>query len=121
MPEPKRSRRWRLKLTRGGACRPSPGLGHCLPWPSKLLPRQWRVFGAVATLPPGSASFHVSSLRVAKSASGAFPRQDRSEEHTSELQSLMRISYPVFCLNKKKITSLKHYSTYVSCLQQTQL
>src|SRR3546814_5158754 len=27
--------------------------------------------------------------------------QDRSEEHTSELQSLMRISYDVFCLNKK--------------------
>src|SRR3546814_2101870 len=26
----------------------------------------------------------------------------RSEEHTSELQSLMRISYPVFCLKKKK-------------------
>src|SRR3546814_6435798 len=31
--------------------------------------------------------------------------QDRSEEHTSELQSLMRISYAVFCLKKKKETS----------------
>src|SRR3546814_7006367 len=30
-------------------------------------------------------------------------RGDRSEEHTSELQSLMRISYAVFCLKKKKI------------------
>src|SRR3546814_2149069 len=29
-------------------------------------------------------------------------RSDRSEEHTSELQSLMRISYDVFCLKKKK-------------------
>src|SRR3546814_7340731 len=29
-------------------------------------------------------------------------RANRSEEHTSELQSLMRISYAVFCLNKKK-------------------
>src|SRR3546814_10879239 len=29
-------------------------------------------------------------------------RQIRSEEHTSELQSLMRISYAVFCLKKKK-------------------
>src|SRR3546814_6269856 len=29
-------------------------------------------------------------------------RMDRSEEHTSELQSLMRISYAVFCLKKKK-------------------
>src|SRR3546814_2035707 len=32
-------------------------------------------------------------------------RVARSEEHTSELQSLMRISYAVFCLNKKKITN----------------
>src|SRR3546814_6672066 len=29
----------------------------------------------------------------------------RSEEHTSELQSLMRISYAVFCLNKKTLTN----------------
>src|SRR3546814_5073329 len=34
----------------------------------------------------------------------------RSEEHTSELQSLMRISYAVFCLQKKKITQ-HHLST----------
>src|SRR3546814_2442118 len=30
-------------------------------------------------------------------------RGERSEEHTSELQSLMRISYAVFCLKKKKL------------------
>src|SRR3546814_1271193 len=35
-------------------------------------------------------------------ASRAVPR--RSEEHTSELQSLMRISYAVFCLKQKKTT-----------------
>src|SRR3546814_6798093 len=35
------------------------------------------------------------------------PYADRSEEHTSELQSLMRISYAVFCL-KKKITYNKN-------------
>src|SRR3546814_2665740 len=34
----------------------------------------------------------------------------RSEEHTSELQSLMRISYAVFCLKKKKIKK-KHLKT----------
>src|SRR3546814_7525056 len=33
---------------------------------------------------------------------GLGPRDERSEEHTSELQSLMRISYAVFCLKKKK-------------------
>src|SRR3546814_7378335 len=34
-------------------------------------------------------------------------RAQRSEEHTSELQSLMRISYAVFCLKKKNITKNK--------------
>src|SRR3546814_10338431 len=33
---------------------------------------------------------------------GVLNRQQRSEEHTSELPSLMRISYAVFCLKKKK-------------------
>src|SRR3546814_7855725 len=32
----------------------------------------------------------------------------RSEEHTSELQSLMRISYAVFCLKKKRTSSSQH-------------
>src|SRR3546814_4078883 len=35
----------------------------------------------------------------------------RSEEHTSELQSLMRISYAVFCLKKKKIKTVRSYTT----------
>src|SRR3546814_4452020 len=35
----------------------------------------------------------------------------RSEEHTSELQSLMRISYAVFCLKKKNIT---HKTSYIN-------
>src|SRR3546814_3578911 len=34
------------------------------------------------------------------------PHQTRSEEHTSELQSLMRISYAVFCLKKNKQTNI---------------
>src|SRR3546814_9685511 len=41
-------------------------------------------------------------LIVVQPGSGAFPLS-RSEEHTSELQSLMRISYAVFCLKKKRI------------------
>src|SRR3546814_3867422 len=51
----------------------------------------------------------------------ALPRQDaldaarlrrRSEEHTSELQSLMRISYAVFCLKKKKIKNNNKLHTH---------
>src|SRR3546814_7351311 len=38
-------------------------------------------------------------------------RSERSEEHTSELQSLMRHSYAVFCLNKKKSSRNKKYNT----------
>src|SRR3546814_9546302 len=38
--------------------------------------------------------------------------QERSEEHTSELQSLMRISYAVFCLKKKN----KKYKDYNPCI-----
>src|SRR3546814_9488162 len=34
----------------------------------------------------------------------------RSEEHTSELQSLMRISYAVFCLKKKKKMNIIHHT-----------
>src|SRR3546814_1871161 len=44
----------------------------------------------------------------AELAAEAVPQRQRSEEHTSELQSLMRISYAVFCLKKKKT---KQYAT----------
>src|SRR3546814_2665581 len=40
-------------------------------------------------------------------AATAIPEVDRSEEHTSELQSLMRTSYAVFCLTKQKIQSIE--------------
>src|SRR3546814_5474022 len=60
-----------------------------LPLPQRSGPRQrlWKV-----------------RCRRAILATGAFERPIafRSEEHTSELQSLMRISYAVFCLKKKK-------------------
>src|SRR3546814_1009755 len=39
-------------------------------------------------------------------------RPDRSEEHTSELQSLMRISYAVFCLQKNKTEQIIHETHY---------
>src|SRR3546814_2721531 len=46
----------------------------------------------------------------------------RSEEHTSELQSLMRISYAVFCLKKKKKnTKIKVITQYTSNNQILQL
>src|SRR3546814_6836354 len=52
----------------------------------------------------GSASFAVwnrSKKSVGLAIEGEEARRSRSEEHTSELQSLMRNSYAVFCLKKK--------------------
>src|SRR3546814_3615604 len=44
---------------------------------------------------------------AAEAMPGGLVTADRSEEHTSELQSLMRISYAVFCLKKKNIEQPK--------------
>src|SRR3546814_3206897 len=73
----------------------------------------WRLRGlrAVALLMlalawPAAASDDASgTLRIGGDA-------NRSEEHTSELQSLMRISYAVFCLKKNKKTSHRHTVTH---------
>src|SRR3546814_1292406 len=46
--------------------------------------------------------------------------QQRSEEHTSELQSLMRISYAVFCLKKKKTNTKQHIDIKNKQQQHTQ-
>src|SRR3546814_6275063 len=54
---------------------------------------------------PASPGGRLSSPPACTACGPAWPRawgSPRSEEHTSELQSLMRISYAVFCLKKKK-------------------
>src|SRR3546814_1666349 len=53
---------------------------------------------------------HAHAL-FALSAGGGRRGCGRSEEHTSELQSLMRISYAVFCLKKKKKNAPETYNT----------
>src|SRR3546814_1810244 len=60
---------------------------------------QWgAVFAISITLGLLHFSFMFNGLKSIDAAT-------RSEEHTSELQSLMRISYAVFCLKKKQITN----------------
>src|SRR3546814_4394203 len=59
---------------------------------------------AVPPLPharPARGEIQLASADASVTAT-ATPVPSRSEEHTSELQSLMRISYAVFCLKKKK-------------------
>src|SRR3546814_7804221 len=61
------------------------------------------------TAPGGPASREVASCgRGASEGATARATGGRSEEHTSELQSLMRISYAVFCLKKKNIYRNQH-------------
>src|SRR3546814_6343925 len=52
-------------------------------------------------------------------AGGGGSALSRSEEHTSELQSLMRISYAVFCLKKKKQYNIITTNTYQQYKQHT--
>src|SRR3546814_6108109 len=48
-------------------------------------------------------------------------KRARSEEHTSELQSLMRISYAVFCLKKKKKITVKTQLSHAQASSKTTL
>src|SRR3546814_4726707 len=79
--------------------------------PVFLHPRSHGAIGKLAA--PGA---HIvlevrDSMRSRDRAGHRRVRNDRSEEHTSELQSLMRISYAVFCLKKKihKMTTKNKY------------
>src|SRR3546814_6540344 len=62
----------------------------------------------LVSLPPAPRSKLVRSVRSRPSVLTS--PWLRSEEHTSELQSLMRISYAVFCLQKKKQRSTYTYT-----------
>src|SRR3546814_6036103 len=64
----------------------------------ELAPQRIRV-NAIA---PGAIRTPINT--AAWDTPEAYEKLMRSEEHTSELQSLMRISYAVFCLKKKNIT-----------------
>src|SRR3546814_8125119 len=64
---------------------------------------------------------HLEDERIHAQPGQHVGAQHRSEEHTSELQSLMRISYAVFCLKKKKkntTSTMKDYNTNNKHTQQ---
>src|SRR3546814_2960868 len=58
--------------------------------------------GEFALLGVGAGNTFIAAMKQGQIAAGMTTEPTRSEEHTSELQSLMRISYAVFCLKKKK-------------------
>src|SRR3546814_2043659 len=70
----------------------------------RLFPARGAQAPAVALMQPAKAIFGAGGGQVVADGAGELQelvRDDRSEEHTSELQSLMRISYAVFCLIKQ--------------------
>src|SRR3546814_10607201 len=66
-------------------------------WPGPALAATLAHWAAQAQAACGGRAMRPDTLHLTLAFLGA-----RSEEHTSELQSLMRISYAVFCLKKKK-------------------
>src|SRR3546814_6964570 len=92
-----------LAIRRRGGKRPGGRSGECrlqLVGQVGAFPRESIAVRLAAEMAIGGG-FAIDRLVEAKVGADALGRQ-RSEEHTSELQSLMRISYAVFCLKKKK-------------------
>src|SRR3546814_5735624 len=67
--------------------------------------------GGVRVACPDIVRQQMNLRRVCRRGGNIAQPFGRSEEHTSELQSLMRISYAVFCLKKKKTPPRKSYVT----------
>src|SRR3546814_6301100 len=77
--------------------------------PKQARRKRRRPGGVVAVPQPGSWPRDLEGLRRGERIQAGLRRAGRSEEHTSELQSLMRNSYAVFCLNKNRIISTITY------------
>src|SRR3546814_3178015 len=71
----------------------------------EMFGRSWLYVGRVEEIPSSGDWFTktIDILSVSAIIARGKDGEIRSEEHTSELQSLMRISYAVFCLKKKNI------------------
>src|SRR3546814_8769015 len=93
-----------------------------VPLTTRLLAPNGRAFDEALDPSAPPASFAQQQLPGAEILAG---REEalvhRSEEHTSELKSLMRISYAVFCLKKKKyvLRNNHHINHYKSVLNNT--
>src|SRR3546814_5202679 len=68
---------------------------------SPVIGQRWPISVLIEARPLGSGK-GLNGVRDIRFSPRHSSRTLRSEEHTSELQSLMRISYAVFCLKKKK-------------------
>src|SRR3546814_10240958 len=100
-----------IQLLLGNVGRPGGGIialrGHCSIQGSTDIPTLYNMLPSYLPQPnafkPQARSFErfLDDETIPTGWWNNFPKYIRSEEHTSELQSLMRISYAVFCLKKK--------------------
>src|SRR3546814_4924387 len=89
----------------------SPCAARARGWPHRAAPRRPRCWlrGSLRILLAIMAVIAAEARAAGGERDGVEHQIDvRSEEHTSELQSLMRISYAVFCLKKKNINMTYH-------------
>src|SRR3546814_2002799 len=87
----------------GDLARHVPGLAHADADHAAAAGEQQPAGAGKVAVEPGADGVQPAGLGVEDAAAAGGQRCIvRSEEHTSELQSLMRISYAVFCLKKKK-------------------
>src|SRR3546814_1780748 len=89
---------WRLSISSSGS--------YAHPYASSCAP--YSTYSSVE-----SSSMACTTSHAMARSSSSVRNLHRSEEHTSELQSLMRISYAVFCLKtKKQATQTQHNNKY---------
>src|SRR3546814_4797662 len=90
----------------------------------RIIRSPWARRKSRAAAPVRSPAHPCGDLRRSGGRRRRYRRADgacRSEEHTSELQSLMRISYAVFCLKKKKIKQTNTQTPSTNTTKHTSL
>src|SRR3546814_2061674 len=88
----------------------SPSMGFCM-----VNPKTWSIVNSNISQRAPTA-WEKQNAKTARNE-GLIWRSTRTEEHTSELQSLMRNSYPVICLKKKTHTRNIHTDTHLKTQQ----
>src|SRR3546814_2628979 len=96
-----------------GVTRPQRGAGDQQEQPLYVLRKAARHFGRARPFDGTLGVVAYARAGDGQAAAKGNDTESRSEEHTSELQSLMRISYAVFCLKKKNRKTNKNNTTTI--------
>src|SRR3546814_9829395 len=92
----------------------------CSPWFRNIWKHRWKHSGKISSSFKTPCRAPSPAVLSPKSRSATWKCSGRSEEHTSELQSLMRISYAVLCLKKKNTEQQNQRATKYNKASQLQ-